>query len=93
MLSIIVVLILLSLGHGFYLNMRSNNFPKKVKSTEYDYEIPKWAKQRFKKNVIPKFSQYRKQIKKTKPDNYISEEEAHYNAIKVCKLPFGLVQK
>lgn len=93
MLSIIVVLILLSLGHGFHLNMRSNYIQKKVKSNQYDYEIPNWAKQRFKKNIIPKFSQYRKQIKKPQPDNYISEEEAHYNAIKVCKLPFGLVQK
>ena len=93
MLSVIVVLVLLSLSHGFYLNMRSNNIRKKMKKNENYYEIPKWVKKHFNKNKIPKFSEYNKRNKRYNPDNYITQEDAHYNTIQVCNLPFGLLQK
>ena len=93
MLSVIVILIMLSIGYGFHLNMKSNNIRKRVKKNEYDYEIPKWVKHHFNKNKIPKFSEYNKRNKRYKYDNYITQEEAEYNAIKACNLPFGLIQK
>ena len=48
-----------------------------------------YTKEKFLNNKIPKFSNYHKKSYKIK---FISEEEAHYNAIKECNLPFGLLQ-
>ena len=67
-----------------------------VKKTKLDYEIPKWARKKFKSNKIPRFSPYhhknrRNNLLKDCP-RYISEEEAMYNAVKACNLPFGLLQ-
>ena len=84
---ILVTLILDVISFHLHMNIKSQ-------ITQYEYEIPKWAEQRFKKNKLPNFSEYNNKIKKPQPkNNYISEEEAQYNAIMVCKLPFGLLQK
>lgn len=89
MLVFIILVTLIADVISFHLHMNV-----KSQIAQYDYEIPKWAEQKFKKNKIPKFSEYSKKIKKPQQkNNYISEEEAHYNAIMVCKLPFGLLQK
>ena len=64
-----------------------------MKKNENYYEIPKWVKKHFNKNKIPKFSEYNKRNKHSNPDNYITQEDAHYNTIQVCNLPFGLLQK
>ena len=87
MLVFIILVTLIADAISFHLHMNT-----KSQIAQYDYEIPKWAEQKFKKNKIPKFSEYSKKIKKPQ-NNYISEEEAHYNAIMACKLPFGLLQK
>ena len=89
MLVFIILVTLILDVISFHLHMNT-----KSQITQYEYEIPKWAEQRFKKNKLPNFSEYNNKIKKPQPkNNYISEEEAQYNAIMVCKLPFGLIQK
>lgn len=89
------------------LQFEKNKFPKNINTPSHnnkldsnkssygdtDYEIPQWAKQRFKKNKIPKFSEYNKKKRNKRMNTYISEEDAHYNAIEVCNLPYGLLQK
>lgn len=73
------------------LCVSSYKFTTKINSITYDYEIPKWVYDRkiFKKNKIPRFSKYYKKRK----IRMITEEDALYNAIDVCNLPFGLLQK
>ena len=73
------------------LCVSSYKFTTKINSITYDYEIPKWVYKRkiFKQNKIPRFSKYYKKRK----IRMITEEEAEYNAIKICNLPFGLLQK
>ena len=56
-----------------------------------DYEIPKNVKRIFEKQKIPKRNIPQKKDSKIK-SNYISEEEANYNALIACKSPFGLLQ-
>ena len=75
----------------FILYVSSYKFTTKINSITYDYEIPKWVYDRkiFKKNKIPRFSKYYKKRK----IRMITEEDALYNAIDVCNLPFGLLQK
>ena len=75
----------------FIICVSSYKFTTKINSITYDYEIPKWVYDRkiFKKNKITRFSKYHKK----KRVKLITEEEAQYNAIKVCNLPFGLIQK
>ena len=67
-----------------------------VKKPKLDYEIPKWARKKFKSNRIPRFSPYHRKNRSnnllTDCPRYISEEEAMYNAVKACNLPFGLLQ-
>ena len=48
-----------------------------------------FMKEKYLKNKIPRFSKYYKKRKM----RLITEEDAQYNAIKVCNLPFGLLQK
>ncbi len=94
MLCLIIFLTLLSEILAFHLYMGAKAIAPNDPYNINDYEIPKWAEQKFKKNKIPKFSEYHKKNKKPKPkNNFISIEEAHYNAIKHCNLPFGLLQK
>lgn len=59
---------------------------KNSKVSDLNYEIPKWVKKHFRDN-IPKTKSYVKRCA------YIPEEEATYNALVVCKLPLGLLQK
>ncbi len=75
----------------FILYVSSYKFTTKINSITYDYEIPKWVYDRkiFKENKIPRFSKYYKKRK----IRMITEEDALYNAIDVCNLPFGLLQK
>ena len=51
---------------------------------------------KFKSNKIPRFSPYHHKNRRnnllTDCPRYISEEEAMYNAVKACNLPFGLLQ-
>ena len=66
----------------------------------YDYKIPKWAKNRFKRNKLSKT-----QLKKLKTrmkhkqqqtiitnNTEISEFNDNYNALIACGLPLGLLQ-
>jgi len=67
-----------------------------LKKPKLDYEIPKWARKKFKSNKIPRFSPYHHKNRSnnllTDFPRYISEEQAMYNAVKACNLPFGLLQ-
>lgn len=67
-----------------------------VKKPKLDYEIPKWVRKKFKSNRIPRFSPYHHKNRSnnllTDFPRYISEEQAMYNAVKACNLPFGLLQ-
>lgn len=67
-------------------------FKTKRMSTTYseDYEIPKQVKRIFDKQKMPKkiVPQKKYEIK----NNFISNEEAQYNALIVCKSPLGLIQ-
>ena len=91
MKSLLLSLLLLGLFRNVFCFSRK--FNTKINNIDYSYEIPDWVYKRkiFKNNRIPKFSNYHKKNKVLK-SNFISEEEAHYNAIKECNLPFGLLQ-
>lgn len=74
----------------YYSNMDNISNMKKIDSElEIDYTIPKWVYKHFKYNKIPYYSKH----KISRKSRYISQEEAIYNAITVCKLPLGLLQQ
>ena len=68
-------------------------FNTKRMATTYsdDYKIPKHVKKIFDKQKMPKKIIPQKKTSEIK-NNFISNEEAEYNAILVCKSPFGLLQ-
>ena len=65
------------------------NLKKSDSELDMDYKIPRWVYKHFKQNKIPSYSKY--YINRKSRD--ISEEEAMYNAVSVCKLPLGLLQQ
>lgn len=65
------------------------NMKKSDSELDMDYIIPKWVYKHFKHNKIPSYSKYYIRRK----SRVISEEEAMYNAVTVCKLPLGLLQQ
>ena len=94
MLFFIILLTFICDVFCFHLYMNEKYY---ATNNQYDYKIPKWAKKRFQQNKIPKFSEYHKknrppQRQLEKKMKFISEEEAHYNTLQVCNLPFGLLQ-
>ena len=93
MLCLIIFLTLLSEILAFHLYMGAKAIAPNDPYNINDYEIPKWAEQKFKNNKIPKFSEYHKKIKSQNQKITLFQLKKHYNAIKHCNLPFGLVQK
>mgnify|MGYP001372934590 FL=1 len=74
----------------YYSNFHTIAHMKKSDSEfDMDYKIPRWAYKHFKQNKIPSYSKYYIHRK----SRVISEEEAMYNAVSVCKLPLGLLQQ
>lgn len=65
------------------------NMKKSDSELDMDYKIPRWVYKHFKQNKIPSYSKYYIHRK----SRVISEEEAMYNAVSVCKLPLGLLQQ
>ena len=74
----------------YYANIDTiSNMKKSESELDMDYKIPRWVYKHFKQNKIPSYSEYNFRRK----SRVISEEEAMYNAVTVCKLPLGLLQQ
>ena len=74
----------------YYSNIDTiSNMKKSESELDMDYKIPRWVYKHFKQNKIPSYSKYYIRRK----SRVISEEEAMYNAVTVCKLPLGLLQQ
>jgi predicted PP-loop superfamily ATPase len=78
-----------SLKHNIKNKRHTNLNIMKKNEFDMDYKIPKWVYKHFKQNKIPSYSKYKIHRK----SRVISEEEAMYNAVSVCKLPLGLLQE